>query len=285
MKKIFQRLIIFFVGFPLLLSSVLVFPQMNHLLFNLVTITFTVLGAVEFRNILTRKNLVITTPEAVILGGISPAAWTVVVSFGVTGHIVPGAYILVAFWLLISCVFGNRDNFESYINRISAGFAVMIYPGLFMAWIVQMSVFPEASLVILVYFLVVFLNDAAAWWAGVTLGKNNRGRVAASPNKSIAGFIGGQAASIATGMLATLVFPAAFTSRLMPSLLAGALLGCGGGLAAILGDLSESAIKRSAGVKDSGTLIMGRGGALDSIDSLILAAPVYYVIYQVLFWI
>jgi phosphatidate cytidylyltransferase len=69
----------------------------------------------------------------------------------------------------------------------------------------------------------------------------------------------------------------------MPSNSAGALLGFGAGIAAILGDLCESAIKRSADVKDSGSLILGRGGALDSIDSLALAAPVYYLLYQVLF--
>jgi phosphatidate cytidylyltransferase len=159
----------------------------------------------------------------------------------------------------------------------------MIYPGLFMAWIVRMSLFPEASIVLLFFFLVTFLNDAAAFIAGVFFGKTNRGRVAASPTKSIAGFIGGQIASIAIGILAAVFIPSAFTSKIMLSVLAGAILGFGGGIAAILGDLGESAIKRSVGVKDSGTLIMGRGGALDSIDSLILAAPVYYLIYQFLF--
>jgi phosphatidate cytidylyltransferase len=69
----------------------------------------------------------------------------------------------------------------------------------------------------------------------------------------------------------------------MPSIWAGVLLGLCAGIAATLGDLSESVIKRSAGVKDSGSLILGRGGALDSIDSLALAAPIYYLVYQVLF--
>jgi phosphatidate cytidylyltransferase len=107
--------------------------------------------------------------------------------------------------------------------------------------------------------------------------------VAASPNKSIAGFAGGLAASVGIVILAVIFIPAAFTSTMMPSILAGTLLGLGAGIAATLGDLSESALKRSANVKDSGTLILGRGGALDSIDSIILAAPVYYLLYQVLF--
>jgi len=283
MKKIIQRLIVFFVGFPALLAVVIFFPQYNHLLLNLLCIAFTILGAVEFRNILTHKNLVISVPEAIVLGAISPAAWTVVVSLGVAGNIVPGAFILGACWLLVSSIFADGEKLDLYIGRTTAGFAVMIYPGLFIAWIIQMAVFPKASLVILVFFLIGLLNDAVAWLAGMLFGEGNRGVISVSPKKSVAGFIGALAASVGTGLFAAGFFPAAFTSQVMPSYLAGALLGLGAGAAAILGDLCESALKRSAGVKDSGTLILGRGGALDSIDSLALAAPVFYIIYQVLF--
>ena len=283
MKKIVERLIVFFVGLPILLALVVFFPQYNHLLLNLVAIVFSILGALEVRNILNRKNLVVSVPETVILGAISPAAWTVVVSFGVRGHIVPGAFILGASWLLVSRIFTTQEKLESYLNRITAGFAVMIYPGLFMAWVVQMAVFPQAGMVILVYFLITLLNDAVAWVTGFLFGKNNRGLIAASPNKSIAGFIGGLAASVLVGILAVVLIPAAFTSNVMPSMLAGAILGLVAGAAAILGDLGESAIKRSAGVKDSGSLILGRGGALDSLDSLALAAPVFYILYRILF--
>jgi phosphatidate cytidylyltransferase len=283
MKKIIERLIVFFVGFPALLAVVIFFPQYNHLLLNLFCIAISILGAVEFRNILTHKNLVISVPEAAIMGAISPAAWTVVVSFGVAGNIVPGAFILGACWLLVFRTFTPQEKLDLYIGRTVAGFAVMIYPGLFLAWIVQMAVFPKAGLVILVFFITALLNDAAAWLAGILFGEGNRGIVPASPKKSVAGFIGGMAASVGTGLLAVAFFQDAFTSTVMTSYPAGALLGFGAGAAATLGDLGESALKRSAGVKDSGTLILGRGGALDSIDSLALAAPVYYIIYQVLF--
>ena len=47
------------------------------------------------------------------------------------------------------------------------------------------------------------------------------------------------------------------------------------GIAGTIGDLIESSFKRSAAVKDSGTIVMGRGGVLDSIDSIVMAAPVY----------
>ena len=283
MKKVFERLIVFVIGLPALLSVTVFFPQHNHLLMNLVAITFSILGAVEFRNILAHKNMFISLPETIILGAISPVAWTVVVSFGISGHIVPGAYILGASWLLVSRIITNCNQFDDLISRICAGFSIMIYPGLFMAWVIQMAVFKEAGVVILVYLLVVLLNDAAAWASGILLGKTTRGFIASSPNKSIAGFAGGIASSVAIGVLAVIFAPNAFHSNLMPSHAAGAILGFCAGIASILGDLAESAIKRSAGVKDSGSLILGRGGALDSIDSLALAAPVYYMMFRILF--
>jgi phosphatidate cytidylyltransferase len=283
MKKIFKRLIIFFVGLPVLLSLIIFLPHYNHLLLNIAIIVFAALGAVELKNILERKNLVISKPEAAVLGALCPLAWTLVVSFNVTEQIVPGAIVLGATWLLVSGIFTSQEKLDSYISRVTAGFTLMIYPGFLIAWIVRMATFREAGMVMLIFFLVVLLNDSAAWFAGTLFGKGNQGIFAASPKKSAAGFIGGLFASVLTGITATLLIPGAFSSSVMPSTLAGFLLGIFAGAAATLGDLSESAIKRSAGVKDSGSIILGRGGALDSIDSLILAAPVYFLIYRALF--
>ena len=283
MKKIFKRLIVFFTGVPLLLLVILFFPQKNHLLMNLVIVVFTVLGAVEFRNILSHKNPVISLPETILLGALSPAAWTLVVSFGIGRYIVPVLLIIGASWLIISRIFSSQEKLDSYIGYTTSGLAIMIYPGLFTAWIIRMATFREAGLVILFFFLITYFNDAAAWVAGVLFGNNNRGIVKASPNKSIAGFIGGQAGSVLIGIIAVIFFPEAFSSGKMHFILAGVLFGFGTGIAAITGDLCESAIKRSGGVKDSGSLILGRGGALDSIDSLILAAPVYYFLYRIIF--
>jgi phosphatidate cytidylyltransferase len=284
MKKLFQRLLVFFIGVPLLVALVLVSPHYRYLPLNLCVIIFTVLGAVEFRNILAQKNLGISLPETIIFGAISPVAWTLVFSFGVTRDIISDAFILGASWLLVSRIFTSSEKLDSYIGRIAAGLLIMIYPGLFMAWIIRMALFRETSMVILVFLFVVLLNDAIAWVVGMLFGKNSRGLIPASPSKSIVGFIGGLAASVLMGIAAPVLIPSAFTSPVMPSVLAGAILGLGAGTAATLGDLSESAIKRSAGVKDSGSLILGRGGALDSIDSLALAAPVFYILYRVLFW-
>ena len=62
-----------------------------------------------------------------------------------------------------------------------------------------------------------------------------------------------------------------------------AILGAITAVAAIIGDLIESVFKRSCDIKDSGNLIPGRGGVLDSIDSVIIAAPIFYIGYNFLF--
>jgi len=283
MRKILERLIIFFIGFPVLLAVVVFFPQYNHVILNLLIVVFSILAAVEFRNILVHKNIIISVPEAAILGALCPAAWTAVICCGLPEFLITCVVIAGAIWILISRTFSSREKLGACIEKTVAGLSVIIYPGFFTAWIIRMAVFSHADMVILVFLLMTLMNDATAWAAGFLFGKNNRGRVAASPSKSIAGFIGGLFASALMGIAAAIFIPGAFSSKLMPSVPACVILGLVTGVAAILGDLSESALKRSAGVKDSGSLILGRGGALDSIDSLILAAPVYYILYRVLF--
>jgi phosphatidate cytidylyltransferase len=283
MKKMVQRLLVFFIGIPVLITILLCLPQFNHLAFNILVIAVSVIGAMEFQNILKQKGLEISIIEAAILGGLAPLTLTLTTSFGLHEEAFLMVFCLGAFWVLLSRVFSDREKFESYANRTAAGFSILMYPGFLMSWIVKLSSLKQSAVIILIYLLVSFLNDSFAWVAGMIFGKGNQGLVAVSPNKSIAGFIGGITASTLTGAAAIIIFPETFTSTVMPNLAAGALLGLAGGIAGTLGDLGESALKRSAGIKDSGFIIPGRGGILDSIDSLALTAPVYYMVFNLLF--
>lgn len=284
MKKLIQRLIIFCTGLPLIVLFVLFLPPYNHLAVNMAVVAFSAVGAVEFAGILKKKNLIISHVEAAILGALSPAAMTLTVSFQAGAQIVPAVFIAAAAWLLISRIFTREQKLADFTNRAAAGFAVMIYPGLFMEWIIKLSLWPKAEIVILTFLLIVFANDSLAWTAGMLFGKGNRGIVLVSPNKSIAGFIGGLAASALVGAGAVLLFPEVFPLRRFPALPSSIALGLISGIAGSLGDLGESAMKRSSGIKDSGFLIPGRGGVLDSIDSLALAAPVFYLVCRFLFF-
>ncbi|MDR3174569.1 MAG: phosphatidate cytidylyltransferase [Treponema sp.] len=282
MKKILQRLLVFAVGLPLVTGIILFLPQFNHLALNIVVIVFSALGALEFAAILESKGMSVHPAEAVILGALAPAVMTVQSSLG-KNLAFSAVFILGALWLLVSRIFSPEEKLKGYTEKAAAGFSLMLYPGLFMACIVQMSGFPQAGMVILAFLLIVFANDSAAWAAGMLFGKGNRGLIPASPNKSIAGFIGGIGASILIGAGAEVFIGSVFVSRLLPAPLGGIAIGLCTGIAANLGDLAESAMKRSSGIKDSGRLIPGRGGVLDCIDSVSLAAPVFYILYRAIF--
>ena len=127
---------------------------------------------------------------------------------------------------------------------------------------------------LLVLMLIVMTNDSAAYYTGCAFGKH-RLYPLVSPKKSIEGALGGLGGSIAGTLLAHFTFfpQLTLTDALVTALLIGIL--------GQTGDLFESLLKRSFGVKDSGTIIPGHGGVLDRLDSIIFAAPAayYYAVY------
>jgi phosphatidate cytidylyltransferase len=279
-NKIVKRLLIFFICLPLIGVIVLLLPHYSHLVLNLIVIIFSALGAMEFSASLAQKQLPIPKAEAAILGSLLPLAMFLNIRFGFGELLIPAVVTAVISWLLVSRIFSR--NIDLFINQFAAGLAVLLYPGMFLVWLVRMSRWEEHSGVIILFFLAaVFCTDGMAWAMGMLFGKGNRGVIPVSPKKSVAGFIGAAFASIVVGMGAVLIFPEIFNPKYHVA--TGAVLGLLTGAAAVFGDLGESAIKRSSGLKDSGSIIPGRGGVLDSIDSIALAAPVFYLAYCLLF--
>ncbi|MBU8909718.1 MAG: phosphatidate cytidylyltransferase [Desulfobacterales bacterium] len=124
--------------------------------------------------------------------------------------------------------------------------------------------------------LVVFANDTGAFYTGTFFGKRAISPNI-SPNKTIEGSLGGLAASMIIGFIFCQLFfndlSLTFLSIPVSFMLA---------VAGQIGDLFESAMKRSSNIKDSGRILPGHGGMLDRIDGLLLAIPVLYV-YLVFF--
>jgi len=282
MKKIIERLLMFLIGIPAIVVLVLYLPFHNNFIFNIVAIFFSGIGAVEFSSMLEKKNIRMSKIEAFILGIIAPLAMTLNVSFNLPSWLLSVFIMAGTGWVLLSKIFTHTSNLETVTNRLVGGFSVMIYPGSFMYWIVKMNLWENHGL-ILVFLFITFGNDSIAWLAGTLFGKNNRGIIPASPNKSIAGFIGGLLGSVVVAGSAAFFFPSVFpvcgeyVTVSNPVSLA-VIIGLITGIAATLGDLAESAIKRSCDCKDSGNLMLGRGGVLDSIDSIAAAAPVFYLL-------
>ena len=117
---------------------------------------------------------------------------------------------------------------------------------------------------------IAWFADTGAYFTGRAFGKAKL-YPAVSPGKTRAGLYGALGAAILAGLIASFGY-----LRSIPPLHA-ALLGLVAGLLGQLGDLVESLLKRSVGVKDSGVLIPGHGGMLDRIDALMFVSPVVYL--------
>lgn len=131
---------------------------------------------------------------------------------------------------------------------------------------------PSVGLWLLMFvFLAVVMTDIGAYYFGVNFGKHKLAEVV-SPKKTIEGAIGGAICAIAVSALG--VFYTQLT--LMQAIIGGILIT----ISAQLGDLSESLIKRDAGVKDSSDILPGHGGMLDRFDGYIFAIPVAYYYFM-----
>jgi phosphatidate cytidylyltransferase len=125
---------------------------------------------------------------------------------------------------------------------------------------------------LMLLFVCVILADTAAYYVGSWIGRRALAPVL-SPKKTWEGALAGVAASV----LGALVAHEWFFQRL--PLGDTLVLGVALGVAAILGDLAESTVKRANGVKDASCLVPGHGGLLDRLDSLLFAGPLLYFYY------
>lgn len=264
-----QRIISAAVMIPVLVAIVLI-PFANHILFLITVISFTFLGSREMNAMLSKQP-----------GELSPMA--------MTGFLLPIAqYIQYSFFrdceltfytlmflmglsFVIEVFTGCKDNFKGTWERNSKTVLNIIYPGLFASFMVRVSFYDNCAYWLLLFFALVCGSDTFAYFSGVLFGRNNKGVIKVSPNKSVAGFCGGILVPALTGMAAAMIFPEIY--QLNP--VEGFFVGFGTALVGTVGDLIESSFKRSASVKDSGKIVMGRGGIMDTIDSIIMAAPVY----------
>lgn len=133
---------------------------------------------------------------------------------------------------------------------------------------------PTGLSAILLAFFCVWAADIGAYFMGRWWGRTRLSDI--SPKKTVEGAIGGVAASM------TVALVGAFSLNWPFPLLTGPVLGLIIGMASLLGDLTESLMKRDAGVKDSGQLIPGHGGILDRTDSYVFTAPLVYYYFTLL---
>jgi phosphatidate cytidylyltransferase len=168
-----------------------------------------------------------------------------------------------------SYVFSKRP-LEDSLPSSAIAFMATMYVGMLGGSLIRMrNDFPEGPKLVYFLLLVVWLGDAGAYYTGKNLGKHKLSpRI--SPKKTVEGLAGG----ILTSVIAAVVIHFTFFQKfpLLHAIIAGVILSFAG----VVGDLAESMWKRSADVKDSGSLIPGHGGFLDRFDSIFFTAPILY---------
>lgn len=279
MTNFSQRFLLFIIGLPLLLGIVIFFDRYSHSGWAAVVIVVTFLAGRE-----TIKLFAPTVPRfytwiVPILSATLPMVVYLALILNASFSLLNAAMIFGISVILISELIRWKPDQPQNFTRNTIGLlGALIYPGFFMAFTIRFLEFSYPLAVILLFLLVNFSNDTFAYLFGIIAGKNSPKVVPVSPKKTRIGFIGGFLGSIAAGSVFYLSVPHIFTGHL-PLLIPYFLLT---GLCADIGDLIESAYKRAAAIKDSGSLMPGRGGLLDSIDSLLFSAPFFYYIGTIL---
>ena len=128
---------------------------------------------------------------------------------------------------------------------------------------------------ILIPFVLAFISDSGAYFAGRYWGKHKLAPTI-SPKKTVEGAVGGVLGAVAGMLIYCLILHIAFKFRI--NYFTAVLYGVVGSLAGVFGDLCFSTIKRQTGIKDYGNLIPGHGGILDRFDSMIVIAPLVEIL-------
>jgi phosphatidate cytidylyltransferase len=226
--------------------------------------------------------------------GVLPILMFVFLNWRGSGFPFDSGFFLSANWEgilpLAAIIFGIllvfRKDTSDGLSSVAAPVFGVLYVGMSLSLLINLKVDFDITLLVFLLFSV-WGGDIAAYYVGKNFGKHKLAPVV-SPNKSWEGAIASVVASVAVGFLILhfrpfdlLLFRGVdpkFRETIKSSLsvvptIHIVCLGIVTNVAAQFGDLFESALKRSAGVKDSGTLLPGHGGILDRIDALLFAIP------------
>lgn len=283
MNTVIQRLLVFFIGIPLVIL-ITATTFCNHLLLHVTILLVSVISTYELYKMVKARSFVQPLPFIMFLTVAIPILTYCTVLFDLSTHLISLTFVAAFLLVMAKEILGydkETASFEKSIQRISSSFFIIFYCGYLISFISRMTDWEQSSVLISFFLLLVFGSDSTAWLFGMLFGKNNKNIFKASPNKSIAGYIGGIAGPLFIGFLGwkLKVIPYLSDQELLSILIISFFTA----LTSIIGDLVESVIKRASNFKDSGHIIPGRGGLLDSIDSILFSAPLYFLLTELFF--
>jgi phosphatidate cytidylyltransferase len=191
-----------------------------------------------------------------------------------TGGIWEMVFFIIILIALFIIHFTRKDS-QNAVNLIAVTLFAIFYIGWFFTFLVKIRFLEDGHKLVAYLLLVTKSGDIGAYLIGSKFGRHKLiPRI--SPNKSVEGAIGGFIFSIACAIILGRYYISWMSFSFI--LVSGTLIG----VFAQLGDLAESLIKRDYEVKDSSVLLPGLGGMLDLIDSILFAAPVFYICLMIM---
>ena len=186
---------------------------------------------------------------------------------------------LFLYTLLLFCE-AMASHKQVRLEQMGGAFFLTMFIPFFLSSLVRLRQMNHWEFLILLPFVVAFLSDVFALFAGMLFGKHKLAPQL-SPKKTVEGAVGGLVGATVSAAVAGLVFQVFFHLEGVqyPALL---VYGAVGSLVSQLGDLSFSYIKREFGIKDFGNILPGHGGVLDRFDSVIFCAPLVEVLLDFL---
>ncbi len=254
---------------PLLLAVVLFLPKIYT------AILFGLMAAIAAYELMWGTGLV-KHPRLLIYAGLMAIAVSL---WCVSGVIYPWAAL--GLFVFTALVFSELliSHTKLSFAKVAISFMAGIVIPLMLGALVRLIGHREGRFYILIPFVIAFLSDTGAYFAGYAFGKHKLAPVI-SPKKTVEGLVGGVAGAIVGMILYCVVLKSAFDFEV--NFLYGAIYGVLGSLASVFGDLCFSAIKRQTGIKDYGNLIPGHGGILDRFDSMTVVAPLVEILMMLI---
>ncbi len=266
MKDLFKRSLSAVVFLIIMIGASL----LGHLVFSLVFLPITIIGLYEYYKLLSSETVRPARIISIILGGIIYA----LIAFG-TPYLSSNYTFLFSFVLLLPLFFielwrNKRNPLLNIAVSISGIFYVSFPLAMLSNFFLHSTSETNGYPLVLGYLFILWLNDTGAYFVGSAMGKN-RLFERHSPKKSWEGSIGGGLFAVLMAYGNSLLFPELeFWKWIIIAIIVI--------FAGTLGDLVESMLKRSVGVKDSGNIMPGHGGILDRFDAVLLSAPFVYIV-------
>jgi phosphatidate cytidylyltransferase len=258
MGKIEKRKV--WAGLALIPPIVFVIALLHASLLHLMVLLATFLGLREYYNLVLPQSKGIERAVGIGLALIL----SLTISFGDTREISP--FLVILLLILAVLVMATSQDLSSTISKMGVALFGILFIGFLLAYVSLIRNMPNGRSWVLFLIITVWAGDIFALLSGSFFGRH-RLYPKISPNKTFEGLAG--------AILGSIVVALAFSWLFIPNLEMGSctLLAIGLAILGQLGDFTESMVKRSAQVKDSGTLIPGHGGMLDRLDSFLFSAP------------